>query len=344
MSGIPRIAAVLGRPFSPLYSTLMKVRTAAYRLGFFSSIKLDVPVISVGNLTMGGSGKTPMVMAIAGLLQKQGKKPAIISRGYGGKAKGDINLVSDRANLLLDASVAGDEPLLLAQSLPGVPVITGSKRKLTGPYAVKELGADLIIMDDGFQHLALQRDLDLLLFKAPGLLGDGRVFPGGYLREPISALARAHAFIITGVDEQSADQVEEFAGYLADVFPDRPVFKIGYNLGLPVDMKGQEVVGLSPDAEYFAFCGLAEPENFRRSLEKAGYHLAGFLPFPDHHVYTAGDLEILGVKSGGRVLLTTEKDLVKLKNIAFDLPLYGVPIALTLPQEFEPFLLSMLKK
>ncbi|MBU0479501.1 MAG: tetraacyldisaccharide 4'-kinase [Proteobacteria bacterium] len=344
MSGIPRMAALFGNPFSPIYSALMKVRATAYRTGVFSSIKLEVPVVSIGNLTMGGSGKTPMVMAVARLLQRQGKKPAIISRGYGGRARGDVNLVSDGAKIFLNAEEAGDEPLLLAESLPGIPVVTGSQRKLTGPYAVKELGADLIIMDDGFQHLALSRDLDLVLFKAPFLLGDGRVFPGGYLREPISALARAHAFVINGVDELSADRVEEFAGYLAEIFPGRPIFKIGYGLGTPVDIHGKAVTTLQSGEKCFVFCGLADPESFRLSLKRSGYEIAGFQSFPDHHAYTAGDLEKLARKACGRTLLTTEKDLVKLKDISGDVAVYALPLALKLPLGLEPFLVSNLLK
>ncbi|MHB8151111.1 MAG: tetraacyldisaccharide 4'-kinase, partial [Desulfobulbia bacterium] len=171
------------------------------------SQRLPVPVISIGNLTLGGTGKTPMVRYVTRLLLDRGVRPAIVSRGYGGKAAGRINIVADRTKTLLPPEMAGDEPFMLAEVLPGVPVLTGSQRARVARHAVEAFGANLIVMDDGFQHLALRRDLDLVLFSARTLLGNGRVFPGGELREPLSALGRAHAFVITGVDASNRSVV-----------------------------------------------------------------------------------------------------------------------------------------
>ena len=184
----------LGRPFSPIYSLAMRLRETLYRRGVLQSFRLSVPVISVGNLTMGGSGKTPMVQYLARLLQRHGFHPAVISRGYGGTANAKVNTVSDGSSVLLDAATAGDEPRFLAETLPGVPVLTGIVRRMPAQRAV-EMGADVLLLDDGFQHLQIVRDVNLVLFNTDRLAGNSRVFPGGDLREPVIALhqiGRAH--------------------------------------------------------------------------------------------------------------------------------------------------------
>ncbi|MBU1715214.1 MAG: tetraacyldisaccharide 4'-kinase [Proteobacteria bacterium] len=209
---------------APLYSAVMRLRAFCYRVGIFSRYQLPVPVVSIGNLTMGGTGKTPMVIHVAKLLQNQNNKVVILSRGYGGKATGQVNIVSDGVEILLDAATAGDEPRLLADTLSGVPVLTGAKRTVTGRYAVENFGPGVVLLDDGFQHMAIARDLDLVLFSAATLLGNGWVFPGGELREPQSALGRAHCFIITGVDDNNRPAALAFKKYLADRFSGKPVF------------------------------------------------------------------------------------------------------------------------
>ncbi|HSH13716.1 MAG TPA: tetraacyldisaccharide 4'-kinase, partial [Desulfurivibrionaceae bacterium] len=182
-----QMAFRIGRPLAPLYAGMMRLRAEAYQRGWLASERLSVPVVSVGNLTMGGTGKTPMVIEVVRLLQALGKRAAVVSRGYGGLARGPVNLVSDGERIWMAAAEAGDEPLLLAESLPGVPVLTGVRRVLVARYAIEKLGAEVVVLDDGFQHLPLHRDLDLVLFKGPDFLGNGRVFPGGDLREPLSA-------------------------------------------------------------------------------------------------------------------------------------------------------------
>mgnify|MGYP002662447933 FL=1 len=152
----------LGRPFAPLYGAIMRLREICYRRGVCTTHQLPVPVLSVGNLTVGGTGKTPMVQHLARLLQDNGFRPAVISRGYAGRAQGRVNLVSDGSRLLLDADLAGDEPRFLAETLPGVPVLTGIVRRLPAREAVA-LGADVLLLDDGFQHMQLARDINLAL-------------------------------------------------------------------------------------------------------------------------------------------------------------------------------------
>ena len=344
MNKLRRLAFLLGRPLSPLYGALMRKRAAWYRSGVMESVDLSVPVISVGNLTMGGTGKTPMTIYVAGCLLAAGYKPAIVSRGYGGKARQEINLVSDGKQCLLDVVQAGDEPRLMAESLPGVAVVTGVKRPVAADFAVKELGADVIILDDGFQHMALQRDLDLVLFKAPGFLGSGRVFPGGELREPIEALSRAHAFVITGVDRQNRPAAEDFKKFLGEGFPGKPVFMAEYRFKSLLDQAGESVGKEVLGQELYGFCGLAEPGGFLRTISEQGGGLFGFSVFPDHHPYTATDLDNLVAAAGDfgcDALLTSEKDMVKLRDLPCRLPIYALSVELDLPESFKSLLLSI---
>lgn len=335
----------IGRPLGPLYGGLMRLRATAYRRGWLPSVRLPVPVVSIGNLTMGGTGKTPMVIEVVRQLQALGRRPVVVSRGYGGEARKPVNLVSDGDRILLDAAAAGDEPRLLAESLTGVPVVTGVRRVVAAQYAIEELGAEVIVLDDGFQHLALYRDLDLVLFKGPGYLGNGRVFPGGDLREPPAALARASAFVLVGVEgDQNLSEAGLFRNYLEAAFPGRPVFSASYRSAPPLPANDQAVARGNKIGNFFAFCGLARPELFRQALAGLAGVSSGFKAFPDHHPYVAADLADL-VRSAGcqgaGALVTTAKDLVKLRHLDCPLPLYVLPVELALPADFSGLINSL---
>ncbi|WP_417913908.1 tetraacyldisaccharide 4'-kinase [Candidatus Electronema sp. JM] len=321
----------LGRPLSPLYSFAMRLREQFYANGVFASHTFDVPVISIGNLTLGGTGKTPLVQHTARLLLANGFRPAVISRGYGGSTKERINIVSDGGRPLLDAGYVGDEPRMLAETLPGVPVLTGIVRRLPAEKAV-EMGADVLLLDDGFQHLAIRRDLDLALFNADTLAGNSRVFPGGDLREPVRALYRAHAFVLTGADEGNIERAVRFKHLLENKFPGRPVFFSGSRpAGLVRQVKdGRRMPAQASELagrRCFAFCGIARPEGFQKNLQQLAVQPADFKALPDHHAYKEQAVRQLvqaAEKAGADCLLCTEKDLVKLRGLALPLPLYGV--------------------
>ena len=343
---------LLGRPFSPLYSCVMANRSSLYRKGFIRQHDLDVPVISVGNLILGGTGKTPLVLYIARFLTQNGRKPAILSRGYKGKAKATINVVADNTAILQDAVMAGDEPRLLAEKLPGVPVLTGKKRFITGRYAIDTLAANALILDDGFQHLAVKRDLDLVLFSGQMLLGNGQVLPGGELREPLSALSRADAFVITGVDEPGESTVEEFIHFLKGSFPDKPVFMGSYHAEnlIPRIFHGKyDVISLTQVKEMaiYGFCGIAQPGSFKKTLNRLQVNLVGFNAFHDHHSYSPGHVDSIcrdAGNAGARALITTEKDFVKLRNIyTGELPLLALPIQLKMAHDFDRYLLQKIE-
>ncbi len=337
----------IGRFFSPLYCLAMKARERGYRSGLFRVADPGVPVISIGNLTMGGTGKTPMTQHFARLLRDSGFRPAVISRGYGGATREPVNVVSDGTRVLLDARTVGDEPRLLAETLPGVMVLTGVIRRLPAQRAV-EMGADVLLLDDGFQHMAVARALDLVLFNADNLAGNSRVFPGGELREPVSALHRCHCFVLTGSDEGNRERAGRFAELLEKRFPGRPVFFTGYRPAAVVELADDGRVRESRGTDLtgercFAFCGIARPESFSRTLEEMGIEPVEFRGLPDHHGYRRQEVNRLlarADRAGATALVTTEKDLVKLASFELPLPLYGIRMAVEPDPELDSRVLA----
>ena len=339
---MPKILDFFGRPFSPIYSVIMKARSSLYERGLFHSHRSSAFVISVGNLTLGGTGKTPCVQMIGRYLQGKGRKVAIVSRGYGGKVHEKVNLVSLGQEPLLSASEAGDEPRLHAESLPGVVVATGVVRKLPCRHVAKELGCDTILLDDGFQHLAVQRDLNLVLFNSSILAGNSRVFPGGDLREPVSALLRAHAFLLTNTTNENRERAERFKDLLTQRFPDRPVFFSSHEaIGVKSLHRDKLLPFTQLPSPLHGFCGIAHPNRFHHSLSEKGIHLSGFSSFKDHQPYTVTRLKKLvdmATQSEAAGLITTEKDLVKLKEFTCDLPMYALALETRVDETFWDFL------
>lgn len=334
---------LLGRPFGPLYGLAMRLRALCYDKNLLRRHCLPVPVISVGNLVLGGSGKTPMVRYVAELLQKLGYRPTIISRGYGGTFRGDVNIVSDGRSMLLSPQQGGDEPCMLAHALPGVPVLIGRRRIHPCLRAIKDFKADVLILDDGFQHLSVHRNLNLALFDGTILAGDGRVFPAGILREPLVALRRADAVVFTGITHQNQQKATDFGESLRTTIPGVPYFLV--TQATPKLL----MAGASPtlSAPCFAFCGIANPDRFRNTILSMGITPSGFLALPDHVRY---DKEVLGdicrraVSCGASQLLTTSKDAVKLQQLSPPLPVAVIDIALQPNQPFNLFLCKHLNE
>ncbi len=297
--------------FSILYDGIIRLRNQMYDLGLFKTKKLGCKIISIGNITVGGTGKTPTVIMLANMLKERGYQPVVLSRGYGGKNKNPVNVISDGNNILMSASVAGDEPTLIAKSAKDVPVITGPKRYLTGRYAMDHLGADLLILDDAFQHRSLFRDIDIVLLDSERPFGNGFLLPRGSLREPAKALKRANIIVLTGIDREEEKRTIDID------FPPTPIFG-GYHRpkGLikgnkndiyPLEyMEGKKVC---------AFAGIAKPESFRETIETLGAKVVAFTTFPDHHRYTTDNLEEIkksSSNSSAEITVTTEKDGIKL--------------------------------
>ncbi len=312
-------------------------RMWAYRWGLFPSHKLDCRVISVGNLTLGGTGKTPVVMMIAETLRGNGHKPGILSRGYGGNSNSEVNVVCDGKDILLSPDVAGDEAVMMAQRLKNVPVLVGSDRYQIGRYAIEHFGVDTLILDDGFQHLGLKRDMNILLFDHQRPFGNGQLFPAGELREPRKAARRADFVCITRYSGASYPP-----GIGEQLIKDLPIVKSTLRLDSLLKLDDGEVLDVKElhDQPVAAFCGIANPDDFRRILEQTRARVVYYHPFPDHHEYTVADLKSVeesARKMGAKLLLTTEKDAVKLKAESVGLPFYKVALEMEILEGREVF-------
>lgn len=338
----PRFSFIFGRPFAPMYGLLMTLRARWYRSGLLKSTKLGIPVVSIGNLTLGGTGKTPMVMYVAKLFAE--RKVAVVSRGYRSKSTDDINLVANDHEVLLDVEYAGDEPYLMAETLPGVVVATGKDRVVVGEYCEHVLGCELVILDDGFQHLKIRRDLDIVLFKVDSFLGNNRVFPGGDMREPLAALQRADCFVLTCTDDDNMDKANAIEEALLGRFPDIPVFKGGYVPLYLEDKAGVRVdVSDCKDMKIAGCCGLAQPIHYRKNLNNAGFELVFFKSYGDHHAFTKRQLAgvvAAAQKRGAEALVVTEKDFVKLREFPCALPLYALHMEVRMGQVFDDFVVA----
>ena len=341
-----KLLFMLGRPFAPLYGALMRMREGCYRHGLFTSERLPVPVISVGNLTLGGTGKTPMVQFLSRLLLEHGYRPAVISRGYGGSTKEAVNVVSDGRDVLLPADLVGDEPRLLAETLPGVMVLTGVVRRLPARHAV-DMGADVLLLDDGFQHMAVARDLDLVLFSADHLAGNSRIFPGGDLREPVAALNRCSCFVLTNVTNDNKQKADRFGSLLRQRFPEKSIFMSSTRVTQYVrrdDANRFTLLGEKPVVcdRALALCGIARPESFKKTLIDCNIDVCDFLAMPDPHNYTEADLARIRKrikKQGARCVVTTEKDMVKLGRVDLGVPVYGLRLQVEVEKELTAMVL-----
>jgi tetraacyldisaccharide 4'-kinase len=287
--------------------------------------RLPRPVVSVGNLHWGGSGKTPLVAAVAAHLRDRGLAVCILSRGYASQGRG-VRVVSAGEGPLLGPLVAGDEPVLLAGELPGVAVVVGPNRYQAGQQALHRLdpAPGLFLLDDGFSHLRLHRDLDLVAFPAADPFGGGRLFPSGRLREPLASASRAHAAILTGVSE-TGGQGAELAEALRPHGFKGPGFASVTQPGAPRRIGGGE---LSQDARVFLVTAIARPDAFTDAVRRLGMDIVGELRFPDHHRYPPESLARIAEAwrtSGAEAVLTTAKDRVKLHG-RLDVPLAELPI------------------
>ena len=298
------------------YDWAHQLRLQAYHLRWTEAKRLPCRVISIGNLTLGGTGKTPIVKVVASLLRREGKRVCVLSRGYGGRSQSAITVVSDGARCLVPPEVAGDEPVLLAEHLVGLPVIVGQDRYAAGMLAVERFGVDVIVLDDGFQHVQLARDLDILLLDAVRPFGNGRLFPRGDLRERPTGIIRADAIVLTRWEAVTATSLTA----LKLVLPALPLF---YSQHEPVDLRALADGHILPlvslkGRRILAFCGIGMPDHFRQTLQRLEAEIVAFAAFPDHHPYTRPEIEQLVLMAQQRraeLLVTTEKDGVRLRGL-----------------------------
>ena len=287
---------------SASYGRLARLRRSWYERHPQSRRSLDHPVISVGNLSVGGSGKTPVVAALARLLLEAGERPAILSRGYARRRSADgVVVVSDGIRVLEPVERSGDEPQMLARALPGVPVLVCPDRHLAGRVAEHQLNCTVVLLDDGFQHLALGRDVDLLMLPASDL--DDAVLPSGRLREPLDAASSADCLLVPGSDE---DVVR-----VSETFDRMPIFRVSNRYG-PLEGIDAPAAG----ARVVAVAGIARPARFFTALQAQGYEVVRAFQFPDHHWFTPRDLRRIRAvarDTAADLVVTTGKDAVRVE-------------------------------
>ncbi len=305
-------------PLSLVYRSAVFLRNGLFDLGILKQQKMKSPVISVGNLTVGGTGKTPLVITLAGFLRENGYRPAVLSRGYGSGTSPAVRVVADGKAILMDHADCGDEALLIARSCPGVAVLTGASRILTGRFATDRLGADILILDDGYQHRHVARDVDILLMDGARPFGNGFPLPAGPLREPKGAVERADLIIATGSDDGNARAFSPEGG----IPPGIPLFR---GIRRPKDIRRGGTGEILPLAalngtKVCAFSGIGSPGSFRKTLDSLGADVGCHLDFPDHHRYGRKDLRRIQEMAAGAnaaMIVTTEKDGVHLEDFPF---------------------------
>lgn len=292
-------------------------RNGLYRLRLLPRRRLEVPVISIGNITGGGTGKTPLVRLLARKVQDRGYTPTILSHSRRGSFQGGVGVVSDGHSLLMNAEEAGEETMMLATQLPTVPVVIGQDFWQAGQYAVDELGAEVILLDDGFQQRSLIRNLDLVALDATCPFGHGYLSPRGLLKEPARALRRSDVIVLTKSDylpqkrrERLLQRLKRLIGQKADIIQasHQPVWLR--------DFTGNKEKNLSlRKKKVIAFSAIADPGSFEKTLKDLGADLVLRLRFPERHRYNQEELlEIFSMAflRGAEMIITTEKDVVGL--------------------------------
>lgn len=337
MNYLINLLRIMLLPFSLLYGLVMELRNRLFDWGILHTEKFTFPVISIGNLTAGGSGKTPFTILLAELLGARFPRIAIISRGYRRRSKG-MQVVSDGQTIRLTAQEAGDEPYLMARRLPGVQILVAEKRVEALRYLQSKSPVNVVLLDDAFQHRSVKRDIDILLFHPARSWQERWPLPSGQLREFYSNHRRADLLVINkSLDTNIPGKETRYR---------QPLYFVRSRLDSLISHDFTIALALEKlkDQTVLAFAGIAHPPNFRRALQEAGVKVGHFESFSDHHRYTLSDIQRLIKicrKHDCPVLLCTEKDLVKIGHFdqalaAFNengLTLYGVQLKFELDDE-----------
>lgn len=300
---------------SCLYGLAMSARRMLYEWRVLKSRRLPAKVICIGNLTTGGTGKTPAVLLAAQTLRKRGFNVAILSRGYGRSSKGAAvtTLLDDAAPPWTEC---GDEPWMMHHALKGqnVPILVSADRGKAGDMALAYYHSRLLILDDGFQHLKLQRDLDIVLVNATDPFGGGCVLPLGNLREPLAALSRASMIVLTHCDAVSAERLDAIKLEVRGRNANAPVLESAHKADFLLDPRTskRQRFALLSGKKVVSFCGLADPSSFESLLERGGVELAQRWRYPDHYAYRTSDLSSIARVAGDMTIVTTFKDFTRL--------------------------------
>lgn len=346
---------------SKIYKAAAAIRLRLYQSGFLKSRVLPCFVISIGNITAGGSGKTPMTIYLAQLLIKKGLNPVVISRGYKGRLKQGSAIVGDGSLVFMDPDTAGDEPFMMAQRRL-FPVVAGKDRYKAGMLAVKLFNPDVIILDDGFQHLKLKKDVNILLFNHEKPLGNGKILPAGRLRGTLAmSKNRIQAIIFTRTPAKNqADKSIRYKGLenIIDFYGKVPYFKSFHTsfLAKLVPCSKESKTWLSKKnsadsdldmlkgANAVLVSGIADNSSFAADMKSLGCRILDHLEFDDHFRYTSGDIQMIQKKINTikpDIVITTEKDWVKIKDkvkLSFDMAVIGINMTFQNADEFESFI------
>ncbi|MBF0358411.1 MAG: tetraacyldisaccharide 4'-kinase [Magnetococcales bacterium] len=322
-----------------LYGLIQTSRAYLYKKAIIKTYAPPCAVVSVGNITAGGTGKTPTVIWLAKYFQSRGRKVGVVSRGYRQHSKDPVTVVADPKQLLLTPPQAADEAVLIAKKLPGVTVITGPNRQKTIKVATQDYGCNIVIMDDAFQHMQVKRQLDLVLLDCNYPFSNGNILPGGLLRESPQALNRCDGIILTRADNH--DKLQASKEMLKLVAPNIPIChaihkKTGWLKLVNNGADSSSTLSLDELKEIpvLAFCGIAKPEAFRNTLETTSLSVIAFETFTDHHVFTENTIDQIiehAVSLNAQAVVCTEKDMVKITEKEYALPIYALSMELFFP-------------
>ncbi|MCE2401627.1 tetraacyldisaccharide 4'-kinase [Candidatus Poribacteria bacterium] len=345
---IPTLFRVLLMPLSWLYGSIVWIRNYCFTSGIFKQKQLPCSVISVGNIVVGGTGKTPAVAAIAKLLENKGFQVAILLRGYKRRSSEEIMVVSDDKNRLCSREECGDEADMLTRQLPNVPIVVGKQRYLTGEAAIDRFKSDVLILDDGFQHRQLARDVDILTIDATQPYGTGALLPIGTLREPITAIERADIILLTRTDAIDT-QIADLKAELNQLAPNKPILESKhqptslYWLNCPDKHATIPIKNLT-GKRLLAVCGIGNPDAFVATLEAYNPEAVELFAFPDHHAYTESDLQQIEHQMQqyeAEWVVTTQKDEQKLASLSTELPIVVLAIELVIKDGEEDLMKAL---
>lgn len=328
------------------YSGGLRAYLALYDWGIRKRTRLPCPVLSVGNITMGGTGKTPMTRYLCERLTERGLRVCVLSRGYRGAHEHGVGIVSNTQRVLLNAAQAGDEAYWLAVALPGVPVLVGKDRRKTGALACAQFQPDAIVLDDGMQYYQLHRDLEIALVSCVRPFDNGWTLPRGLLREPPSHLARAHAVVLTHADKISRAASDELAEIVGRLAPRARVFRAAYCIS---ELRALDRSDVRPATwlrgrPVATFCGIARPDEFERQVELEGAAIVARTRLGDHETPTMADVERSvtdAVRQGAEAVIVSEKDAVKLPPLGRPIPFYALAADLRIESEADLIAMAM---
>jgi len=340
-----RIWGILVFPFSLVFGIAVFLKNFFYNKKIIKPARISAKIISVGNISMGGTGKTPLVITLATIMKKAGYKTAVISRGYGGKSRSTI-CVSDGKNILSGPEESGDEPLLHARNLPGIPVIVDPDRIRAARYAEKHFHSEVIVLDDAFQHRRIERDIDIVTMNAANPWGNRMLLPSGPLREPLKNLNRGDICVITHTDKSNNPETIKS---IIKKYSLNPIFLARHRpLSFYTLQHNKIPLHRLKNNPVLAFSGIAYPDVFRKTLLDIDCEVKKFLPYPDHHYYTAADKHAIwqqAVQNNVEAVVTTEKDIIRMDTWdKINIPLYYLKIELNFISELNTFKQYLEKK